>query len=97
MDFSTVTFERVEAKFRAVVDAAPNGMIIVDRSGTNVLANAQTEKLFGYGKGELIGQRIEVLVPERFAWLRPSTAFRRSVGHRCAMERIAITACSTFG
>src|SRR5258705_30050 len=52
--------------FRQVVEAAPNAMVMVDRAGLIVLVNAQTEKLFGYGRDELIAKSIETLVPERF-------------------------------
>ncbi|MBI3854884.1 MAG: PAS domain S-box protein, partial [Planctomycetes bacterium] len=51
--------------FRLAVESAPNAMIMVDPTGRIVLANAQTEKLFGYGREELLGQSIEKLVPER--------------------------------
>lgn len=51
--------------FRQVVEAAPNAMVMVDSAGQIVLVNAQTEKLFGYGRDELIEKSIETLVPER--------------------------------
>ena len=57
---------RLEERFRQVVEAAPNAMVMVDRSGRIVLVNAQTEKLFGYGRDELIEKGIDTLVPERF-------------------------------
>jgi PAS domain S-box-containing protein len=57
---------RLEERFRQVVEAAPNAMVMVDRAGRIVLVNAQTEKLFGYGRDELIAKSIETLVPERF-------------------------------
>jgi PAS domain S-box-containing protein len=50
----------------AVVDAAPNGMVMFDAEGTIVLANARMEQLFGYRRDELLGQNVEILVPERF-------------------------------
>ena len=57
---------RDHQKFRALVEAAPDAMVIVDGSGLVELVNAQTEKLFGYSRTELLGQPVEVLVPQRF-------------------------------
>jgi PAS domain S-box-containing protein len=58
--------KRLEERFRQVVEAAPNAMVMVDRAGLVVLVNAQTEKLFGYTREELFSKTIETLVPERF-------------------------------
>jgi PAS domain S-box-containing protein len=55
--------KQAEEHFRLAVEGAPNGMVIIDRNGTIVLANSQMEKMFGYTKDELLGQPIEMLVP----------------------------------
>ncbi len=57
----------VELRFRAVIDAAPSGLLVVDAQGRIVLANRQIERMFGYAREELLGSPIEMLVPERFA------------------------------
>ena len=51
--------------FRDLIDAAPDGVIVCDQAGLIVLVNAETERMFGYSRDELIGQRIDVLVPDR--------------------------------
>jgi PAS domain S-box-containing protein len=58
--------KRAEERFGQVIEGAPNGMVMVDRTGKIVLVNAQIEKSFGYRREELLGQRIEMLVPQRF-------------------------------
>ena len=55
-----------EAKFRGLLKSAADGIVIVDHSGRIVLLNPQAERMFGYEPGELLGQHIEILVPERF-------------------------------
>ena len=54
-----------EERFRRVVEAAPNAMIMVDKEGRITLVNLQAEKTFGYPREELLGRSIEMLVPER--------------------------------
>src|SRR6266480_2330986 len=63
-----------EEKFRLVLDAAPNAMLMVDSAGVINFANAQAATVFGYPLSELIGRYIETLIPERFR--------DRHVGHR---------------
>ncbi len=57
---------RGDDRFRAAVESAPNGMVMIDRAGGIVLVNREIERLFGYGREELLGQPIERLVPRRF-------------------------------
>lgn len=55
-----------EDSFRRVVEWAPSAMVMIDRDGIMVLVNAQTERMFDYSREALIGQSVEILVPERF-------------------------------
>ena len=55
-----------DSLFRGLLESAPDAMVIVDKAGTIVLVNSQTERLFGYPREELLGKHVETLVPRRF-------------------------------
>jgi PAS domain S-box-containing protein len=61
-------------KFEALLELAPDAIVIVDRHGQVSIVNRRTEEMFGYDRDELLGQPIEILIPERFR--------ERHVGHR---------------
>jgi PAS domain S-box-containing protein len=63
---------RVQAKFEGLLEAAPDGMVGVDATGTICFVNRQTERLFGYAREELVGQPLETLVPESFQAVHPA-------------------------
>jgi PAS domain S-box-containing protein len=60
-----------DEKFRLAVEAAPSGIVLVDREGRIVLVNNHVEALFGYRREELVGKLVDVLVPGRFVGQHP--------------------------
>ncbi|MDO8786626.1 MAG: EAL domain-containing protein [Sulfuritalea sp.] len=58
--------KRAEQKFKDLLEAAPDAMVIVNHDAEMVLVNAQAVKLFGWHREDLLGQKIDILVPERF-------------------------------
>jgi PAS domain S-box-containing protein len=72
--------KRAEEKFRLAVEAAPSGMLLSDGEGRIVMVNSQAQSLLGYSRDELLGQPVELLVPERFRAGHPG--FRSTFGRQ---------------
>jgi len=64
--------EKVEKKFESFFEAAPDSVVILGKDGLILLVNAQTEKLFGYHRNQLVGKPVEILVPERYRAEHPA-------------------------
>ena len=71
--------DQTQVTFRQLLEAAPDAMVVVDRAGRIALVNSQTEHLFGYAREELLGQHVEVLVPQNLQ--------TRHAEHRSAYQR----------
>jgi len=66
-----IALARSEERFAALIEFAPDAMVISNAGGEIVLVNGQTERLFGYRREELLGQPVEILMPERFRERHP--------------------------
>lgn len=64
LEKSIYTIEQTQQKFRALLESAPDAIVIVDENGVIQLINYQCEQIFGYTKQELTGQKVEMLLPE---------------------------------
>src|SRR4029077_9355354 len=58
---------QMEGRYRGLLEAAPDAMVVVNQDGEIVLLNVQAEKQFGYSRDELIGQKVKNIIPEGFA------------------------------
>jgi PAS domain S-box-containing protein len=58
---------RMEGRYRGLLEAAPDAMVVVNQGGEIVLLNVQAEKQFGYHRDELLGQKVKNIIPEGFA------------------------------
>lgn len=63
--------KRQQEQFRQVVEMAPNGMVMIDKSGVIEMVNSQAETIFGYDRSELLGKSIDMLLPARFRGAHP--------------------------
>jgi PAS domain S-box-containing protein len=68
---TAVDRNKADDQFRSLLETAPDAMALVGEDGRMVLVNAQTEKLFGYARGELLGNTVDMLVPPRFRSQHP--------------------------
>jgi len=68
------------------VEAFPDALVAVESNGTIAQINSQAEELFGYGRDELLGQKIEILVPERYR--RPHQGHREDFAHNPQIRRM---------
>jgi len=71
-----------ERRFRGLLESAPDAIVIVNGDGKVVLVNSQTEKMFGYNREQLLGNTIDMLVPERFRLRHPDHRQRYFEGPR---------------
>src|SRR4051812_29518965 len=66
-NFPESHFEQMEGRYRGLLEAAPDAMVVVDEEGNIVLVNLQAESQFGYRRDELIGQQVTTIIPTGFA------------------------------
>jgi PAS domain S-box-containing protein len=86
--------QQAEARFRGLLESAPDGIIVVDEAARIVIVNSEVEKMFGYAREELIGRPIELLVPQRYhqAHVRDRDRYMEAPGTRPMGAGKALTA-----
>jgi PAS domain S-box-containing protein len=67
MKLDLIESSESDAKYRGLLEAAPDAMVVVNQAGEIVLVNVQAERQFGYRRDELVGQRVKSIIPEGFA------------------------------
>ncbi|HZS56951.1 MAG TPA: ATP-binding protein [Bryobacteraceae bacterium] len=85
---------RTEQKFRAVLEAAPDAMIITDTDGILRLANSRTDTLFGYDRERLIGSNVTSFIPN---WLAPELRFNGEAKFGTALPEIRLEGICSDG
>ena len=83
-----------EQSIRTIFESSPDAMLTVDPEGRIQRVNAETERMFGYGREELVGQLVEILVPERFHSAHPAHRARYVAG---AQQRSMSTSLDLYG
>jgi PAS domain S-box-containing protein len=63
--------DTLDVDYRELIDAAPDGIVVVDHEGTVLLVNIQAEAMFDYPRAELLGKPIEMLIPTRYRTKHP--------------------------
>lgn len=63
--------QAAEQRFQQVVESAPSAMVMINTQGTIEMVNTQTERIFGYDRDDLLGKRVEILLPDRFRQHHP--------------------------
>src|ERR1700730_2624497 len=81
-------------EYRALLEAAPDAIVVVNQSGKIVLVNAQAERLFGYGRNELIGRPADILVSEHS---RRQYTDRHVPFQAAVQEKPVVTGLELFG
>ena len=84
------------ARYHDLLESTPDGIVLADRTGHVVIANSHAEHLFGYGHGELDGQPVEMLLPERLRELQALTVAHRMLYadmvfvHKCLHGKVNV-------
>ena len=73
-------FSQMECKYRVLLEAAPDPMVVVNQSGEIVLLNLEAERRFGYGRHELLGQKVKSIIPQGFTECLAASRLRSADG-----------------